>query len=466
MESGGMIRSYNHWFATCLRLVDLSIVALVLFVLTQIYGDPWNHSYISASILGVLITFFSMQAVNLYRTWRGASLFFEFRTLLSGWMIVIVTLLLLAWATRSTGYYSRLVIGTWFIATPIVMALIHLGGRVVLQWLRRQGRNSRSAIIIGAGHVGKGLARRIQSESWLGVRLLGFFDDSLKKNNISIDGIPLLGKTESARDYVLSNNIDLVYLALPMRTEKKVMRLADEFQDTPALVYLVPDFFIFDLLGARMQEVAGIPVAALYETPFYGPAGMAKRMEDVIFSSLVLVLFSPLLLIISIAIKLDSRGPVIFRQRRYGLHGEEIVIWKFRSMTTIEDGEEITQAVRDDPRVTRLGCFLRRHSLDELPQFINVLRGEMSVVGPRPHAVAHNEYYRNLIKGYMWRHKVRPGITGWAQVNGWRGETDTLEKMKSRIAYDLEYIQMWSLWLDIKIIFLTVVRGFRGRNVY
>jgi putative colanic acid biosynthesis UDP-glucose lipid carrier transferase len=210
----------------------------------------------------------------------------------------------------------------------------------------------------------------------------------------------------------------------------------------------------------------GLPVYSIYETPFAGPNDWVKRAEDIILGLAIIILILPLLLIIAIGVKFSAPGPIIFQQRRYGIHGDEIWVWKFRSMTVCEDGPSIPQACKNDPRVTKFGSFLRKTSMDEFPQFLNVLKGDMSIVGPRPHAIAHNEYYRKLVPGYMLRHKVKPGITGWAQVNGWRGETDTLNKMEKRVEYDLDYIRNWTLWLDLRIIFLTIFKGIVGKNAY
>ena len=230
-----------------------------------------------------------------------------------------------------------------------------------------------------------------------------------------------------------------------MASQPRILHVLDELKDTTASIYFVPDMFITDLIQGRSGTVCGTPVISVCESPFTGSNGLIKRASDIILSLLILALISPLLLLIALAIKLDSPGPVIFKQRRYGLDGEEILVYKFRSMRVCEDGDTIRQAQKDDARITRIGAFLRKNSLDELPQFINVLQGRMSIVGPRPHAVAHNEIYRNLIKGYMIRHKVKPGITGWAQVNGYRGETRTLDKMQARIDHDLDYLRNWSL---------------------
>ena len=243
------------------------------------------------------------------------------------------------------------------------------------------------------------------------------------------------------------------------------MKLLDELHDTTASIYFVPDIFLFDLIQARIDNVNGIPVVAACETPFYGLNGLIKRTSDILLSTGILLLALPVMVSIALGVKLSSRGPVLFKQRRYGVDGREIVVYKFRSMTVCEDEGSIKQATRNDQRTTAFGAFLRRTSLDELPQLINVLQGRMSIVGPRPHAVAHNELYRKLIKGYMMRHKVKPGITGWAQVNGFRGETDTLDKMQTRIEYDLEYLRNWSLVLDLQII-LRTLWVLRDRNAY
>jgi putative colanic acid biosynthesis UDP-glucose lipid carrier transferase len=276
----------------------------------------------------------------------------------------------------------------------------------------------------------------------------------------------MLGTIEEAAEFVKRNGTNFVYVALPMSADERLRALIEQLSDSTASVYLVPDIFTFQLMNARIEQVNGLPVIGIRETPFSGVEGWVKRLEDFVLASLILLLVSPVFVAVAVGVKLSSRGPVLFRQRRYGLDGQPIRVYKFRSMTVCEDGDRIEQASRTDARVTPFGAFLRRTSLDELPQFINVLQGRMSIVGPRPHAVAHNEQYRRLIKGYMLRHKVRPGITGLAQVNGFRGETDTLDKMEKRVEFDLAYIERWSLQLDLKIIGQTIVSGFWGSNAY
>jgi putative colanic acid biosynthesis UDP-glucose lipid carrier transferase len=281
-----------------------------------------------------------------------------------------------------------------------------------------------------------------------------------------MDGLPLLGRIDGLSNYARANSLDVIYIALPMATQPRILRLLDDLRDTTVSIYFVPDIFMTDLIQGHLDSINGIPVVGVCDTPVSGVNGIVKRASDIVLSILILVLLSPIMLAIALGIKLTSPGPILFVQRRYGLDGKDILVYKFRSMTVCEDGDHIRQATRHDKRITRLGAFLRKSSLDELPQFFNVLQGRMSIVGPRPHAVAHNEIYRKLIKGYMVRHKVKPGITGWAQVNGHRGETEQLEKMEARIEFDLDYLRNWSLKLDLAIIAKTVYVVLKAKNAY
>jgi putative colanic acid biosysnthesis UDP-glucose lipid carrier transferase len=276
----------------------------------------------------------------------------------------------------------------------------------------------------------------------------------------------LLGGTADIANYVRWNSVSSIYICLPMRPDERVTRLLEELKDTTASVYFVPDLYAFDTMQAQVCDLDGIPLFAVRETPFNGMNGVLKRGSDIVFATILLLMIWPVLLALAAGVRLSSPGPVLFRQRRYGLYGESIYVYKFRTMRVCEDGQTVTQAQRNDPRVTRFGSFLRRTSLDELPQLFNVLSGTMSLVGPRPHAVSHNEEYRKVIAGYMLRHKVRPGITGWAQVNGYRGETETVEKMQRRVEYDLDYLRNWSLRLDLNILVRTALLVWRDRNAY
>ncbi len=262
------------------------------------------------------------------------------------------------------------------------------------------------------------------------------------------------------------NAIDVIYIALPIRHELRTKQLLDELHDTTASIYFVPDIFVFDLIQSRVDVIDGIPLLALCETPFVGINRLVKRATDLCLASLMLVLASPILLIVATGVALTTPGSIIFKQRRYGLDGRQITVYKFRSMLSSDDSDRVPQAQRNDSRVTPFGRFIRKYSLDELPQLVNVVQGRMSLVGPRPHAVAHNEEYRRLIKGYMIRHKVAPGITGLAQIRGHRGETSTVEQMKVRVESDLEYLRRWSLALDLKIIGVTILRIFNDTKAH
>jgi len=347
-----------------------------------------------------------------------------------------------------------------------VLVAVTLVMQEVMRRFLMNAFDNRSAIIAGYNTSSLELARRLKNNPGMRVEVAGFFDDrSSDRLGMEADA-KLVGSLSDMSQYVKDNRTDVIFIALPIRHVKRVMNLLDDLRDTTASIYYVPDIFVFDLIQARSGEIQGIPVVAMCETPFYGYRGVAKRVTDVGFSAIILLLLLPLLVLIALVVKFSSPGPIIFKQRRYGLDGREIAVYKFRTMSVTEDGAQVRQASKSDSRITRFGGVLRRSSMDELPQLINVLQGRMSLVGPRPHAVAHNEEYRKLIKGYMVRHKVLPGITGLAQVNGCRGETSKLEEMEARVNYDLDYLRHWSPMLDIKIILMTVVKVFRDEKAY
>ena len=388
------------------------------------------------------------------------------REVAASWSMTVTVLALIGWATRTVEVFDPHVLLAWLVATPLTRVAGHLALPPLLRRLYA-GRNAqRVAVIVGACELGRALAERLRRNPLLGIRVAGFFDDRGADRTGEEAAEATLGTIEQLADYVKAQRVDLIYITLPMASQPRTVRLLDQLHDTTASIHFVPDIFLFDLIQGRIDTVDGMPVVSVCETPFRGLNALVKRASDIVLALLICSIALPLMLAIAAGVKLSSPGPVIFRQRRYGLDGREIVVYKFRSMTVTEDGAHIRQATRTDERVTRFGAFLRRTSLDELPQFINVLQGRMSVVGPRPHALAHTELYRKLIKGYMFRHKVRPGITGWAQVNGLRGETDTLDKMERRIAYDLAYLRRWSLGLDLWIVLKTLFVTLDGRNAY
>jgi putative colanic acid biosynthesis UDP-glucose lipid carrier transferase len=338
----------------------------------------------------------------------------------------------------------------------------------VQQRLRARGFNIRRYAICGVNELGIQLARNIDVAPELGLRLAGFYDDRPQKRLAELPPEigPFVGNLEELVHRARRGVIDTVYITFPMRAEERIRSVLARLADTTASVYIVPDFFVFELLHARWTNINGLPAVSVFENPLYGVEGLAKRAADLVFGSLLLAVAAVPMIMMGLAVRLTSRGPVFFRQRRYGLDGREILVWKFRTMSCCDDGGEVRQATRGDDRVTTLGRVLRRTSLDELPQLFNVIEGSMSLVGPRPHANAHNEQYRSLIEGYMLRHKVKPGITGLAQVNGYRGETETLEKMQKRVACDHQYIREWSFWMDVKILARTLGAVLVQRNAY
>lgn len=382
------------------------------------------------------------------------------------WTLIAGLLLITGMATGYFREFYKPTLYAWLWVAP----LTKFGAGLVLRaaapsLLKLQGPRQR-AIIVGMNEQGLALANKITESTYSRIELLGFVDSRNTERLHTTSSHKLLDKLDKLASLVKSNNIQVIYLSLPMASQPRILQVLDELKDTTASIYFVPDMFVTDLIQGQPGSVCGMPVISVCETPFKASNGVIKRLSDVFFSLLILIMIAPLLLVIAAAVKHGSPGPIIFKQRRYGLDGEEILVYKFRSMTVTEDGGAIVQAQKNDKRITPLGAFLRRSSLDELPQFVNVLQGRMSIVGPRPHAVAHNELYRKLIKGYMVRHKVKPGITGWAQVNGFRGETETLDKMQGRIDFDLDYLRNWSLRLDIHIILKTIRLVINDQKAY
>jgi len=383
------------------------------------------------------------------------------------WFVVIALLLAIGYVTKSPlQVYPRRVFLTWAAVTPVELIVTTLAMQELMRRFLISSFDVRRAIFVGYNDSSLELAQRLKRNPEMRLEVTGFFDDRSSERLGVEEDSPVIGPLADLGRYVKAHRTDVIFIALPIRHVQRVMNILDDLRDTTASIYYVPDIFVFDLIQARSGEIHGIPVVAMCETPFYGYRGVTKRLTDIIVSVLILLLLLPLLVLIAVLVKASSPGPVIFKQRRYGLDGCEIAVYKFRTMKVTEDGAQVRQASKGDDRITRIGAILRRSSLDELPQLINVLQGRMSLVGPRPHAVAHNEEYRKLIKGYMVRHKVLPGITGLAQVNGCRGETSKLEEMQARVDYDLDYLRHWSPMLDIKIILLTVVKIFLDDKAY
>ncbi|MES2901051.1 MAG: undecaprenyl-phosphate glucose phosphotransferase [Pseudomonadota bacterium] len=437
------------------RVLDPLIIMGSLYLASMYYDEPFTGYSLVLMLLAFFVSSAVYQHIDPYRTWRSGRMLAYARDTIVGWGITVAVLLLLGSSSGLRYYYNERVVLAWFIAVPLVILVSHLAVR---RGAVGKGKQSevRSAVIVGANDVGIKFAGICERHTNLFMEVDGYFDDRLDARHPHNLRHPVLGKMGDIAAYVRQHGVKMIFISQPISAQPRIRKLLDELQDTTASVYFLPDIYIFDLMQARFDNVGGMPVIAICETPFMGLNSMIKRGSDIVLGVAIQLLLLPVMLAVAVAVKLTSPGPVIFRQRRYGLYGEEIIVYKFRSMTVAEDGSCVLQAQKNDPRMTPIGAFLRRSSLDELPQFFNVLQGRMSIVGPRPHAVAHNEQYRKLIKGYMLRHKVKPGITGWAQVNGMRGETETLDKMQARIQYDLDYLRSWSLWLDLWIIVKTV----------
>ncbi len=458
--------NHNQWlFRQQLSVVSLTkllldplVAVLVLIVCTIIFRVPFDGPYPILALIVFTLTFpGKWPEVNARAFWNEA---------IMPWFLLSGLILLFGYSSGYLDYFPPKLVISWMLATPLAMWFAHRATRRLLPRLLLLEGGRRKAVIVGAGSLGLELAQRFVGDESLGIDVVGFFDDrALERTKLSPQQT-LFGRLADVSQYVNQHDIDIVYITLPMAAQLRTLTLLDELRDTTASVYFVPDIFVSDLIQARMDHIHGIPIVALCESPTLGISGIGKRISDVMLTCLILLLVWPVMLLVALGVKLSSPGPILFKQRRYGLDGQEIQVYKFRSMRVCEDGSAISQASRSDPRTTPFGRFLRRTSIDELPQFINVLQGRMSIVGPRPHAVAHNEQYRKLIKGYMLRHKVKPGITGWAQVNGLRGETDTLDKMRARIQYDIDYMRNWSFGFDLMIILKTILVIWRDQNAY
>ena len=435
------------------RVLDPLLIMGSLYLCSAMFGARFSGYDMVLMVLGFYLSSTMYEHIDPYRSWRAGRMGRYIRDVFVGWVATVAGLVLLGQASGMSGKFERDVVLAWFALTPFLLLAVHLTAS-------RAGAGAgagqpRSVVLVGANDVSLKFAATARADPHLSMHVHGYFDDRTEARQPADMVEPMLGKMHDIANYVRAHQIKMIFISQPLSAQPRIRKLLDELQDTTASVYFLPDIYVFDLMQSRFDSVGGMPVIAICESPFTGFNSMLKRASDIVVATLIQICLLPVMLVIALAVKLSSPGPVIFRQRRYGLYGEEIIVYKFRSMTVGEDGAKVVQAVKGDQRLTKIGGFLRRSSLDELPQFINVLQGRMSIVGPRPHAVAHNEQYRKLIKGYMLRHKVKPGITGWAQVNGLRGETETLDKMEARIRYDLDYLRNWSLWLDMWIILRT-----------
>lgn len=447
-------------------MADSVLIIVTFIALVDLMGLEWLPLYGWVMLMAVVLFHFFSGEGGSYRSWRSSDASGEARAVLLNWSLVVTSIVLTGFILGPTDVYNRELLLAWFVFTPLELISWHSIVRMVLNWFHRSSPSSKRRVaILGATDLGSSLANRLQGRPDL--EFVGFYDDRADQDGRRAASISVNGGVEKLISDARHDNVDIIYITLPMKAESRMQLLCEELSDSTVSVYLMLDLFCFDLLNARWKDIDGLPAVSIYESPHLGVDGFGKRAFDIVTGGLALVVLSIPMLLIATAVKCSSPGPVLFVQKRYGAGGKPIGVFKFRSMKVMDAGDgDVQQATKNDSRITPLGAILRKTSLDELPQLFNVVAGSMSLVGPRPHAVSHNEQYRGQIYGYMLRHKVKPGITGLAQINGYRGETDTLDKMEGRIRYDLEYIRRWSLFLDIKIILMTPIRILNDENAY
>jgi len=450
------------------RLIDAAIICVTVGLALRHTTDAGVTDLVMIAATSIVVHHVIADLSGLYRSWRGTRLRNEIVCVFVTWAYTVPVLLGLGLLTQYNADFSYITKLVWIFGTPAAMSVARVVVRRIQQRLRLQGFNTRNFAVCGVNELGIQLARNIKNSPEIGLRLAGFYDDrpSERTADLPAEFGNRIGDLDELVRRARLGTVDTVYITFPMRAEDRIRDLLARLADSAVSVYIVPDFFVFELLHARWSNAGGLPTVSVFENPLYGVDGMLKRSADLIFGSLILAAVAIPMLIISILVKLSSLGPVFFRQKRYGLDGREILVWKFRSMKCRDNGSSVKQATEGDDRITPIGRLLRRTSLDELPQLFNVIEGTMSLVGPRPHANAHNEAYRTQIGGYMLRHKVKPGITGLAQVNGYRGETETLKKMAQRVACDHQYIREWSFGLDFMILLRTLPAVLAQKNAY
>lgn len=467
----GLLKEYSRTISFVLRGLDVfaMVVSGVIAYFYKFQDLTLPTVYVNALLVGAILTLVIFPFSNLYDSMRGQSFFVTIKKLIQSVLTVLIVLAGLAFITKTGVEYSREWFAWWALSAFILLILFRCSLMLVLRLMRSHGWNERRIVIIGAGEQGEKLIKTIHQAVWTGFRVIAIFDDNVENTSKRIEGISVKKTPEDLSQYLNNEKekIDEIWIALPLRAEERVKELLYSLRHDTVTIRYILNVFGLGLLNHSVSDIAGFPAVNLNSSPMVGANRFIKAVEDRIVAAVILIFISPILFLIALCIKCTSKGPVFFKQLRHGWDGKIIKIYKFRTMVQHnEDKGIVTQAKANDERVTVFGRFLRRTSLDELPQFINVLQGKMSIVGPRPHAIEHNEFYKDSITAYMQRHKVKPGITGWAQINGWRGQTETLDKMQKRVEYDLYYIENWSLWFDLKIIFLTLIQGFINKNAY
>lgn len=412
------------------------------------------------------LAFFTFQKSGMYGSWRGRFMPFMFGRLITSWALVLLVGLFFSFLIHRVGDLSRLWLFYWYLTGITFLALYRAVVYCSLRFLRKKGFNTKRVVIVGYGQTGQEMHKRALRQDGYGYEVVAVHADDKDAVNLNTPSIVRIKTLDGIQDYVTANHIHEIWITLPMSASAQLHELQYLLRNALIDVRWVPDTLGLQMLSNRMIDFLGLPTVDLNRPVSHGLRGSIKHMLDKLFAAVALTGLAPLFVVIAACIKYASPGPVFFKQARLGLNGKKFMVYKFRTMKLHQEHNKVTQATQNDPRITPIGQFLRRTSLDELPQFINVLLGDMSVVGPRPHALQHNEMYEEILELYMVRHRVKPGITGWAQIHGLRGETDTVDKMEKRVQYDLHYIQNWSLLMDFRILVWTTFKGWSGNNAY
>ncbi|HMC44407.1 MAG TPA: undecaprenyl-phosphate glucose phosphotransferase [Caballeronia sp.] len=450
------------------RMIDIAMVALGALLAASLHAgnavwlDDMQSTLLAFNCVLVIMTFPSF---GIYQSWRGKPVYDLLWRVTLAWLMVEGAGVLLTFSVHRADLLSRLWLLYWGVAAAALLMLSKAVVHATLKLIRREGFNQKAVAIVGAAPYGEFLIEQMRSRPEAGFSPVYVFDETFPE--LTLAGVPVSRDLGDLTQLVRGRAIRELWLALPISQERTIHKLVTEFRDDFVNIRFIPDVRSLSFFNHAVVDLLGVPAINLAASPITDLKVLPKRVFDRLFAAGVLLCLAPLLIVLAVAVKMSSPGPVFFKQKRKGIDGYEFEIYKFRSMRVHkETAGHVTQAKKGDKRVTRVGAFLRRTSLDELPQFINVLRGEMSVVGPRPHALEHDDIYKDLVKGYMYRYRIKPGITGWAQVNGFRGETDRIEKMMGRVKLDLYYMQHWTFGLDMKIVAMTLWKGFAGSNAY
>ncbi|WP_154179792.1 undecaprenyl-phosphate glucose phosphotransferase [Vibrio furnissii] len=471
MKSRKALQLADDGYATLLKIVDFLIINISLTFIIRLIGAKETAIDATAAFLFSVIFLLAGEYISLYAHSVLSRVRRSFVRLVCTLIVAALAMQVVKYTFRNLDGYTitnlnNTIFYQWYVLLLVCLAAVRMVTISIVRLVRKSMNKKRRVAVIGLTPGGLTIERALMRAHRPQDLEITFYDDRNENRFAYPIRSPMKGKVAPLIELAKEGGIDEVFIALPMVARDRIRHYLDELSDSTVDTYLVPDLYTYNLNVSQLKRIGGVQTFSIFSSPFDGMGKVIKRIEDIVIGSMIALLISPVLIAVAVGVKLSSPGPVLFKQDRYGLGGKKIKVWKFRSMKVMENDAVVTQATKNDPRVTKFGAFIRRTSLDELPQFLNVLQGSMSIVGPRPHAVAHNEQYRKIVDNYMIRHKIKPGITGWAQINGYRGETETVDKMEKRVRYDIQYMQNWSLWLDIKIIFLTVFKGFVSETAY